>query len=118
MNIKILFHTSSALIMLVTIGSHAAPKKQATGESDTITYTNPIIPKYLADPYMRFEDGYYYLFATGGAEDGNYIPIHRSKDLSHWQFVRGAVKNGAKTDWNYMHFWAPEVYKINGKFYM
>jgi beta-xylosidase len=118
MNVKILFPTLSALFLLAAIGWRTAPKKQGTTGTQSLTYTNPIILKYLADPYMRFEDGYYYLFATGGAEDGNYIPIHRSKDLSHWQFVRGAVKNGAKTDWNYMHFWAPEVYKINGKFYM
>jgi len=82
------------------------------------TYTNPIIPKYLADPFMKYEKGYYYLFATGEAKDGQFIPINRSKDLSKWEFVRGAVRNGSKTDWNYKNFWAPEVYKIKNKFYL
>lgn len=82
------------------------------------TYTNPIINKYLADPYMRYENGYYYLFATGEAEDGRFIPIHRSTNLANWEFVRGAVENGSKTDWNYKHFWAPEVMKIKNKYYL
>lgn len=83
-----------------------------------LTYTNPIIDKYLADPFIIIEDGYYYLFATGGAEDGRYIPIHRSKDLKNWEFVRGAVSRGDTADWNYKHFWAPEVYKIDDKYYL
>ena len=81
-------------------------------------YTNPIINKYLADPCILFEQGYYYLFATGRAEDGRYIPIYRSKDLAKWEFVKGAVTRGSKTDWNYKNFWAPEVYKLNNKFYL
>ena len=106
-----------SLAAIIVSGCHQGAKKQkATPKSKT--YTNPIIPKYLADPYMRFENGYYYLFATGGADDGQFIPIHRSKDLVDWEFVCGAVSNGAKTDWNYKHFWAPEVYKIKNKFYL
>ena len=38
--------------------------------------------------------------------------------MSSWEFVRGAVSNGSKTDWNYTNFWAPEVIKIDGKYYL
>jgi beta-xylosidase len=82
------------------------------------TYLNPIIPKYLADPFIKYNKGYYYFFATGEAQDGRYISIYRSKDLSKWDFVRGAVANGGKQDWNYKHFWAPEVMKIKNKYYL
>lgn len=81
-------------------------------------YQNPIIPKYLADPFIMYENGYYYFFATGEAEDGRYISIYKSKDLGKWEFVRGAVTNGKEEDWNYKHFWAPEVMKIDNKFYL
>lgn len=87
-------------------------------KTDELTYTNPIINKYLADPNIMYDNGYYYLFATGEAQDGRFVPIYRSKNLSTWEFVRGAVSGGGKTDWNYKHFWAPEVLKINGKFYL
>lgn len=92
--------------------------KISTQTNNNTSYKNPIIHKYLADPCILIEDNYYYLFATGGAQDGRYIPIHRSKDLKNWEFVQGAVAQGDTADWNYKHFWAPEVYKVDGKFYL
>ena len=113
--IENLFCMLAAVITLITTGCNSFAQNRSTIGS---SYTNPIINKYLADPYIRFEGGYYYLFATGGAGDGRFIPIHRSKDLVSWEFVRGAVTRGLKTDWNYKNFWAPEVYKIKNKFYL
>lgn len=80
--------------------------------------TNPIIDSYLADPFVIREDGCYYLFSSHQAADQNFIPIHRSRDLTAWEFVRGAVTNGDTADWNYKHFWAPEVIKIEDTFYL
>jgi beta-xylosidase len=104
-----------SVVGLKLIAQHTEDGKQG---SHAITYTNPIINSYLADPNILFENGYYYFFATGKANDGNYIPIYKSENLSKWEFVRGAVKGGDRTDWNHKHFWAPEVVKINGKFYL
>jgi beta-xylosidase len=110
---------SPAIISLFLLTScQPVKQKENIASDDSLSYTNPIISKYLADPYMKYEDGYYYLFATGEAQDGRFIPIHRSTDLVQWEFVRGAVENGSKTDWNYRHFWAPEVIKINNKYYL
>jgi beta-xylosidase len=114
-------HTFVFILVVITVlavGCQSKNSKKKAGTTDVQTYTNPIIAKYLADPFMKYEKGYYYLFATGEADDGQFIPIHRSKDLSKWEFVRGAVRKGSKTDWNYKNFWAPEVYKIKNKFYL
>jgi beta-xylosidase len=81
-------------------------------------YTNPIINKGLADPFIIYDTGYYYLFATGKANDERFIPIYKSKDLTQWEFVRGAVSQGSGTDWNFRNFWAPEVIKLNKNFYL
>ena len=89
----------SAIIIGVLIAGCQPNRKK-----NIIIYTNPIIDKYLADPSLIIENGYYYLFATGSAEDGRFIPIHRSKDLTHWEFVCGAVSRGDSTDWNFKHF--------------
>ncbi|NJK85584.1 MAG: family 43 glycosylhydrolase [Bacteroidales bacterium] len=91
---------------------------QIAENTDTLFYTNPIIGKYLADPCIIYVDSLYYLFATGGAEDGKFIPIHSSPDLVNWKFLNGAVTNGSETDWNYKHFWAPEVIKIDSFYYL
>ena len=84
----------------------------------TLTWKNPIIDKYLADPCVYFHNGFYYMMATGKAPDGRGIQIYKSPDLQGWTFVRGAVKPGGPKDWNWKHFWAPEVIEIDDKFYL
>ncbi|MHC4396322.1 MAG: glycoside hydrolase family 43 protein [Planctomycetota bacterium] len=84
----------------------------------TFTYKNPIINRYLADPCIIKDNGWYYLFATGRAEDGRFIQIYKSNDLTNWNFVRGAVARGAEGSWNRRNFWAPEVIKLNGKYHL
>jgi beta-xylosidase len=86
--------------------------------SNKIKYQNPIIDEYLADPCVIYEDEYYYLFATGKAQDGRGIQIYKSSDLVNWQRLAGAVEPGETEDWNWKHFWAPEVIKIDNKFYL
>lgn len=86
--------------------------------TDTLTYRNPVIAKYLADPCMVYDNGYYYLFATGQADDGRFIPIHRTLDFVHWEFIRGAVEQGTPKEWNYKHFWAPEVIKMGDTYHL
>lgn len=87
--------------------------------SKTIRYTNPIIGKGLADPCVVYEDGSYYMFGTGFAEDGKGIQIYKAADLSgEWLPIGGAVPQGTPENWNYKHFWAPEVLKHDGKFYL
>lgn len=104
-----------SLMAMCTIGYGQHHHKKA---KNTTTYQNPIINSYLADPNILYQNGWYFFFATGQASDGRFIPIYKSKNLSNWTFVRGAVNNGRITDWNYKHFWAPEVIKIKGKFYL
>jgi beta-xylosidase len=110
------FYPSTVLLPGEIYQHHTVLKFKTVNEGRT--YTNPIIDYGLADPNIKYENGYYYLLATGKAPDGRFIPIYRSKDLIKWDFVRGAVERGNIADWNYKNFWAPEVYKINGKFYL
>ncbi|MFC1573840.1 glycoside hydrolase family 43 protein [Candidatus Latescibacterota bacterium] len=105
-----------SFLMLFTVSvseSHAQSIKKELFE-----YSNPIIDRYLADPFILFENPYYYLYATGRAQDGRFIQIYRSKDIINWEFVRGAVERGAEGSWNRKNFWAPEVYKIDGLYYL
>jgi uncharacterized repeat protein (TIGR02543 family) len=71
-----------------------------------------------ADPYVLKYDGAYYLYGTGG-NDG--IKVYRSNNAVNWGAAIGATDGYAlhKNDvWGEKWFWAPEVYYINGKFYM
>ena len=71
-----------------------------------------------ADPYVLEYEGTYYLYGTGGR---NGIRVYTSTDLANWSEAAGA-KDGFALDstdvWGSYGFWAPEVYRINNKFYM
>lgn len=71
-----------------------------------------------ADPYILKYNGVYYLYGTGGA-DG--IKVYQSTDMVTWSKAVGVRSGYAlhKSEvWGEKWFWAPEVYSLNGKFYM
>jgi len=85
-------------------------------------YTNPL-PVQFGDPYVLQTNGMYYMYGTGGgAEKG--FSAYSSKDLINWK-PEGQVyfhnnKNGwsdPKSAWSGA-YWAPEVYEVNGKYYL
>ncbi|QEC51238.1 glycosyl hydrolase family 43 [Anseongella ginsenosidimutans] len=72
----------------------------------------------FGDPYILLHEGTYYMYGTS-ADDG--IEVYTSDDLQHWKGPAG-LRNGLalhKEDvWGDRWFWAPEVYALNGRFYM
>jgi arabinan endo-1,5-alpha-L-arabinosidase len=72
-------------------------------------FSNPVIPNDAPDPSVMYgDDGYYYLFATGGG-------VYRSQNLINWTYRRFAfavqptfVKNGG--------IWALDASKIGDKY--
>jgi len=72
----------------------------------------------LADPTIFLEDGTYYLYGTSSAKG---ILVYTSTDMEHWQGPVGATKGHALyigDAWGTKGFWAPQVFKRNGKYYM
>lgn len=73
----------------------------------------------LADPFILLYDGVYYAYGTGA---GSGIEVWTSRDLSTWERAKGNARDGLalhRTDvWGEKWFWAPEVYRLNDKFYM
>ncbi len=72
----------------------------------------------LADPFILLYEGTYYAYGTG-SPDG--IEVITSNDLINWNRVDNG-RNGLALHKNDSYgekwFWAPEVYFVNGKFYM
>lgn len=80
-------------------------------------YKNLVVQKNtpvpLADPFILLDNGVYYAYGTH-AENG--IEVYTSDDLNTWK-LSGLALN--KNDiWGDRWFWAPEVYKVKGKYYM
>lgn len=81
------------------------------------TFTNPL--GGVPDPWIIQHDGWYYLCKAHG--DG--INISRSKQLSvlsSTQTIWSAPRDDASGNkpWNTSHVWAPELHRVNGKWYI
>lgn len=78
----------------------------------------PIEPKAtlvpLGDPFILLYNNTYYAYGTN-AEDG--IEVYTSDDLNKWKKEAKLALHKNDT-WASRWFWAPEVYHVNGKFYM
>lgn len=75
---------------------------------------------HIRDPFVLKESGKYYLYGTegvnawGGKALGFFVYV--SEDLEN--FERKCVFTPSTTFWADEHYWAPEVHKIDEKFYM
>lgn len=108
-SVLLLSHLATALVLL----GAPAPTWSAEVFSEI-----PSLQKYLADPAVFVDDGVFYLLATGGAQDGRKLPIYRSANLTDWEFQGGAVSPGPKGAWNRRNFWAPELFRLDGRYYL
>lgn len=94
-------------------GSHAKEVDFKQEKKPTAkTYTNPIISN-VADPFVLFEDGTYYLYATGDSG----IPAWTSKDLVNWE-RQGYVFHKTQETWTQRNYWSPEVFKVGADYYL
>lgn len=76
---------------------------------------------FLADPTIFYHDGTYYLYGTGGHDSNKGFMVYTSTDLKQWEGPKG-VNDGyalSKEDvYGDKGFWAPQVFRHDGKFYM
>lgn len=78
------------------------------------TFANPL-PVKLGDPSMLYAEGVYYIYGTGSRTG---FPAYKSTDMVHWQSLGQVYKRDSSKSFGIDAFWAPEVYKVKGKYYM
>lgn len=74
---------------------------------------------FLADPTVFYEEGTYYLYGTGGSRDG--FLVYTSANLKDWKGPVGVNDGYALVkgqSYGTKGFWAPQVFKYQGKYYM
>jgi beta-xylosidase len=110
------------LAITLTMANQQQLFSQAIKKSGEKTYKNPL-KVALGDPYVLYvKGGKYYMYGTGGVKHG--FAAYSSTDLVTWK-SEGQVwwannKNGwsdSTAGWDGA-YWAPEVYEVQGKFYM
>ena len=92
----------------------------ATG-SRLAGYENPVLDSNFPDPaVLRASDGFYYVYATQGEQDGRMrnIQVARSRDLVRWERLGDALP--VKPAWasRTQDFWAPHVAEHDGRYYL
>jgi beta-xylosidase len=104
------------LITLFIAATGALTSCQSCGDGATLTRADrdsTATPVPLGDPFILLHDGTYYAYGTHAA-DG--IEVYTSADLNSWRLHGLAL---SKNDvWADRWFWAPEVYEVDGTFYM
>lgn len=93
----------------------SAASASMPASSEPATYRNPVVPYSLPDPsVIRADDGYFYLYAT---EDIRNLPIHRSKDLVHWEQIATAFTDRSRPDFEPgAGIWAPDINRIGDRY--
>lgn len=79
----------------------------------------------IRDPFILPDNGKYYMYGTRGSNcwvsDGTAenlgFDVYVSSDLENWSEPISVFENSAEF-WADRNFWAPEVHKYNGRYYM
>ncbi len=79
------------------------------------TFTNPLYPASLPDPYVLKVHGQYWAYGSERSTDGKYFKILHSPDLLHWQEIGGALD---EQPGGHPCYWAPEVVEWDSTFYL
>src|SRR5215216_1055613 len=118
-----LFGLGSLLLLCVLLTAGVG------GAQEGGTYTKPVSKTFadtFADPSLiKAKDGYWYAYGTSdplreGEGTAHTIPMTRSKDLVHWDYVGDAFDSPSEVSWAAPNagIWAPDIRYIDGKYYM
>ena len=113
----------NGLCILLLIGSTNNSFAQTFKGVQKITYTNPL-PVEFGDPFvLKVISGKYYMYGTGGSADKGFA-AYSSSDLVNWKDEGQVYFHHNPNGWSDPSaswegaYWAPEVYELNGKYYM
>lgn len=114
-----------ALLSMLIAGCQTQQPSEKTG--DIFRYQNPVTsgidPEGLRDCHIFRDNNKWYMVGTSaphwkGPNPG--VRLYSSDDLTDWT-IEGLLIDRSKLDpkvWYLDRFWAPEIHKINGQYYL
>lgn len=102
------------IFMTISCNNRTDSKTKEVAEQES---NNPLDVAF-GDPFIVYDDesDMYYMYGTGGVANG--FMVYSSKDLKDWEERGQVYSSDQEKGWGTKDFWAPEVYKRNGKYYM
>jgi len=98
--------------------------KSSDISGSSLYYNNSLFKDgpFVGDPFLLYDDGVFYLYGTtrkyvNPGKITEAFEVYFSTDLVNWT-DGGACYTPEKSDWCKSRLWAPEVYKIDGRYYM
>lgn len=105
--------TKYTLLFVLLVFSFTSCKSKNTPHPEKETEeVQTVVP--FGDPFIMLYNDTYYAYGTASA-DG--IEVYTSTDLKEWKKEPALALHKDDT-WADRWFWAPEIYHVNGKFYM
>jgi beta-xylosidase len=118
------------LVACLNVACNEIKSQKLPDDKGVFKYMNPISKgidtKGLRDCQVFRDGNYWYMTGTSyphwGRQETNGqlnkgVVLYKSKDLINWEYVNYVVKAGDKSKWYHLRFWAPEIQKIQGKYY-
>jgi beta-xylosidase len=98
--------------------AQAPAKVKAPAGVQTASYKNPLAVSF-GDPYVLYDptSKVYYMYGTGGGAKKGFA-TYSSPDLVNWKNEGQVYYGDTPGSWDMHDFWAPEVYRVKGKYYM
>lgn len=101
------------LALMLTLTGFA--EETAMNQLPVENYQNPATVTDIGDPSILYAEGAYWMYATSSNIG---FMVWKSDDLVSWEKQELAYRRRPKTSWGDGSFWAPEVYAVDGKYYM
>ena len=118
-----IFKSSFVLSIVSTLLCFASCSKSNSQQAPKPDPPEPVVDSstYQADPTVFFEKGTYYLYGTNDEAPDNGIKVFTSTDRKIW-YNPPSVSDGMalrkQESFGTAGFWAPQVFKYGGKYYM
>jgi GH43 family beta-xylosidase len=113
-----LARTGPALLALALLAACApAPAATPAPSAAACTFANPVARG--ADPWVELSDGWYYMAQSKNPEGQNSsVWVFRSRKLTDPMRDSVRVWTAPDSGWNQTHVWAPEIRRVDGRWYI
>jgi GH43 family beta-xylosidase len=110
---RVPFRFFSPIVLVIFFGCESKSPTGGSATSEPKTFTNPLLPAG-PDPWVTYYNGMYYVTHS----TGNNLKLYRTREMSELATAESKVVwTPPATGMNSKEIWAPEIHRVNEKWY-